>query len=483
MTIDSVEKFMSEMLAAIMTCQTFLIIILLYLWISEKNKGEKPLLNQQNDLVHQTKSSELKRDVAAEKSYRKPHSNTNSKDQPIKSSSQNPLDAIANANLETDPEKRRMLYNAIAEEWAKVDPQACFDWVMSLNSPRDKSSALVKTILAVVRNDNIDLAVALIEKTPRGEFKDDAVVFAFRGIAHSDLNRAIDLAKYLSGEGAIRSVAADLAFVFSQQSRFDEMAEFWEKMPDGSFKEKFGASLVHNLCKDSLMLALNWVLDNSEYYAIDDSLKRIAGEFVKKDPAAAIESADLIDDLKIRNNYIQKLGLVWGREDPGSSGRWLIDKIGDDGYFRNKTIGDGIIAEWVQWDHEKAFTALETIQNPTDQTQAQLAAIQALSSFDPAAAATKLLPLLSPDSVDSQRAIAGVASIWLQRDPLAASQWIGLLDVGPLKDASIGSLVSNILSKDKNYEMAGSWAAQISSAEKRAATLAIIQNQKLANSP
>ena len=279
---------------------------------------------------------------------------------------------------------------------------------------------------------------------------------------------------------------ASISRFWSSNSNFQAVAEqpFSKKVVFGSvLKEKFGASLVHNLCKDSLMLALNWVLDNSEYYAIDDSLKRIAGEFVKKDPAAAIESADLIDDLKIRNNYIQKLGLVWGREDPGSSGRWLIDKIGDDGYFRNKTIGDGIIAEWVQWDHEKAFTALETIQNPTDQTQAQLAAIQALSSFDPAAAATKLLPLLSPDSVDSQRAIAGVASNWLQRDPLAASQWIGLLDVGPLKDASIGSLVSNILSKDKNYEMAGSWAAQISSAEKRAATLAIIQNQKLANSP
>jgi hypothetical protein len=75
-------------------------------------------------------------------------------------------------------------------------------------------------------------------------------------------------------------------------------------------------------------------------------------------------------------------------------------------------------------------------------------------------------------------AVAITAKNWLIRDPLEASKWIGGLEVGPIKDAAVSELVTNILAKDKDIAMANSWAAQIRDSKVRAQVNARIDKTK-----
>jgi hypothetical protein len=373
-----------------------------------------------------------------------------------------PQKQISLANLEMDPLKRRQMYDEIAKLWALTDSQACFEWAMSLTSPNDKSSVLISTVSAIVNSGKVDIAINLINKIPRGEFKDDSIVYSIRGIANIDMEQALDLVKSVSGEGALRSVAGDMAKVLAEQGRFGEMHEIWERISYGSFRDQFGFFLVHNICQENPLKAMNWVFENSEFFDSHNAMRRIASEYAKRDPKEALESAGQINDSALKNAYLQQLGKAWGRDNPIAAGEWLLKATADSGYKANKLLGDGIIAEWVQWDHDKAITALETIQDPLERKQAKLTAVQALATFDPAKAANMILPLLTAESVQSQSAIKSLTSNWMLRDPLAASQWIGTLVEGRLKDVSIEQIVLNILSKDKDIIMANSWAAQIS---------------------
>lgn len=395
-----------------------------------------------------------------------------------KFSSESISDLIAQADLETDQLKRRDMYTSIAKKWSLLDPQACLNWAMSLASPLDKSSVLIATVSRIVVSGDIVTAIDLVGKIPRGEFKDDAIVYTIKAIAKVDMNKALELVNSLSGEGAFRSAAGDIAKILAEQGKFGEMKEIWGNIPYGSFRDEFGFFMVHNICQDSPEEALNWVLGNSEFFESEASMRRVASEYARKDPLKALKSANLINNPNLKNSYLQELGKAWGRADPIMAGDWLLKVTAESGYGANKLLGDGIIAEWVQWDHDKAIAALDSIQDLSERNQAKLTAVQALAAFDPSSAANMIIPLLSPGSIESRNAIRKLTSSWMSRDPLAASQWIGSLVEGPLKDVSIGQLVSNILSKDKDIEMANSWAAQIIDPKIRAQVNANIDRTK-----
>jgi len=385
---------------------------------------------------------------------------------------------VAAADLETDSFKRREMYREIAKKWSTIDSDSCLNWGLALVSPLDKSSVLIATVSHIVVLGDIIAALELVEKIPRGEFKDDVIVCTISAIAKDDINKALNLVNSLSGEGAFRSAAGDLAKVLTKQGEFGEMQEIWEKIPYGSFRDEFGFFMVHNICRESPEKALKWVLGNSDFFNSENAIRRVASEYAKQDPAAAMDTANLIVHPGLKYSYLQELGRAWGRADPTLAGEWLLRVTAESGYDTNKLLGDGIIAEWVQWDHVNALTALDSIQDPSARNQAKLAALKALASFDPAGAANTIMPLLSPESIESRNAIRKLTSNWMQRDPLAASQWVGSLGEGPLKDVSIDELVSNILSKDRDIVMANSWAAQIKDRKIRAQANANIDRTK-----
>ena len=89
-----------------------------------------------------------------------------------------------------------------------------------------------------------------------------------------------------------------------------------------------------------------------------------------------------------------------------------------------------------------------------------------------------MLPLVKPDSAEGLQALGRVTANWLERDPLAASDWIASLAKGPVKDASITVLIGNILAHDKDYDMASRWAASLDSEPARAAAVEKIRQSK-----
>jgi hypothetical protein len=99
---------------------------------------------------------------------------------------------------------------------------------------------LIATVSQIIVSGNMIAAVKLVDKIPRGEFKDDVIVCTISAIAKDDINKALNLVNSLSGEGAFRSVSGDLAKILTEKGEFGEMQDIWEKIPHGIFGSSSG---------------------------------------------------------------------------------------------------------------------------------------------------------------------------------------------------------------------------------------------------
>jgi hypothetical protein len=201
----------------------------------------------------------------------------------------------------------------------------------------------------------------------------------------------------------------------------------------------------------------------------DDAIMYLSSSFGRIKPETGLSLSDQISNMKLRDSYSRNLGSVWAYHKPAEAQKWLVDRIQESDYSSNRQIAEGIIHQIVQWDHGKALLAIEAIPDLLSRDEAMLAALNAYSHFDPAAAASRISAYTNNDNVrpESMEAVVSLSRNWLDRDPLAASAWIRSLGAGPVKDASIGVLVENILVKDKDMALAIAWAAQISDPQKK----------------
>ena len=390
----------------------------------------------------------------------------------------NPQAAIARAEMEKDLDRRGRLFDAIAKEWLKKDPEACFAWVMSLTTPNEKSSALVTMALSLASSADPQAAIELINRVPKGEFKDDMIVYAFRSLFQADATSAMQLVDSLSGLGSISAVARAVVESLAANGKFADAEDLWDSLPHGNFKSDFATQLVLERSKMDPGAALDWIAAHSGQLDARDCLGHIADAFAKTDGAAGMTNADKITDPALKQQYLNALALAWGRKNPAEASQWLLKELDLTGYSANAKVANLITEESLQWDHAATLAAIRTLADPATRAQALTAALAILSQFDPATAAGQLLPLVKPDSAEGLQALGRVTANWLERDPLAASDWIASLAKGPVKDASITVLIGNILAHDKDYDMASRWAASLDSEPARAAAVEKIRQSK-----
>jgi hypothetical protein len=338
---------------------------------------------------------------------------------------------------------------------------------MSLGEPHAKANSLSNMMPYLAQHDRI-MALSLLDQIPKGEIK-DGVFFAL--IAHmkdSDIKFSFDeTLKRIDDLGRVESMSSMLVQAMFEKGMLEAVKSSLNSLPIGDFRESVSLSIIRTIGNESPESAMRWWQDNQDSCDKTLALDELAIAFSKKDPELGVKYADQLD-YKSQNQYLRSLGVSWG-------GKWLLSAIQESDYRSNKQMADGIIEGWIFWDQSKALESIRLIPDATSRDQAELTAAGILVKKDPAAAAGLLKPLLKHATDDSQIVLASVASSWLNRDPIAASHWIGGLEQGPLKDVAIQKLVENVIGKSQDYTSANKWAVTISAPKHRAVVTAMIE--------
>jgi hypothetical protein len=111
-----------------------------------------------------------------------------------------------------------------------------------------------------------------------------------------------------------------------------------------------------------------------------------------------------------------------------------------------------------------------------------LDAVKCLSVYNPEKAVEIGLAIPDAENLSENRvnALTAAAKNWLNRDPLAASQWIASLNEGSVKDSVVSELAKNIAEKDRDLVSAMKWVNTIKSRDGRFKLLANIRRMEIA---
>lgn len=389
----------------------------------------------------------------------------------------NALDELSRIASITDPSIQKAEYEKLSDIWSLQDPVGFFAWVMTQKDTLLKSACLIHGVAALCNAGRIEDSLVLIEKVPRGEYRDFAITAGFTGISARYPDKALDLLLSLSGNGAINYCAKKFGDVLGTVSDMKQIDSFLEKIPYGSVRSMVQNAMISKMAETSPRVAFLWFNDHQVTNPyVSEVLRNIANGFISNNIIEGINIAEEMQNSNRRLQYLNILATTWGRKSPDECSTWLINAVNNEGYAKNKQMFDSAIPEVVQLDHDGIFQTINNIKNPKDRELALIVAATALSKYDPASAAERMLPVLNLDSQENVQAITHLTYNWLARDPLAATKWVNGLRNGPLQDASIELVVSNILENDRDLEMASQWAAKITAEHSRKRALAKIYN-------
>jgi hypothetical protein len=329
----------------------------------------------------------------------------------------------------------------------------------------------------MIYNGKTDDAIEFIKTMPKGELKDDMIAYGIKGICEQDLAKALNLSLELASHGGIVAACKFIATRLAEIGDFAEAGRILNQTPEGEFRESLNIAMISYLSEGDPEMAFSWFRENPGF-SDRAALCTIASAFAAKDPLRGIQLAGSIEDKTVRQDYLSKLGVSWGRNAPKASTEWIVKEIQDGKYCQNRVLFDAIIAESMQWEHDSIFKTINAIDDEKDKAIASLVAAKALASFDPQAAVNIVERVSKQQEGERISTITAIATNWMNKDPMAASKWIGNMEVGSEKDSAISALISNMLSKSDATDMARQWAAQINSTSQRNLALARIEEKE-----
>lgn len=365
------------------------------------------------------------------------------------------------ANLIEDNEEHGQALKRIAHLWTLIDPDACLQWSLSIaNENVGYKYVTAHVISTLVGSNQLEKSTQLLQDIPQGKLRDTAIGYSMFDFAEIDPNLAADLLTMISSSDQIRSSARVISNTLIELDRLSDIKDMYVNMPYGAAKENLGSAVVQGLVVKDPLKALDWIKDNPEINNVK-SFESLAKSFAKLDPQLGITVAQEIVDPVIKKKYMSSLVAYWADKNPAEAGKWVIGQIDSVNFDENRDDFSALARLSLANDQNLLFSQLENIQDQTARNAATLSAAAALSEYNPSKAAELALTTTTEEPSEQADAIAITAKNWLNRDPLAASEWIRNLPAGSLKDTAVSELVDNILSKDRDIVMANAWADQI----------------------
>lgn len=191
----------------------------------------------------------------------------------------------------------------------------------------------------------------------------------------------------------------------------------------------------------------------------------VLGTLAGTDPAAAASLAVQLDPGGARHNVIGDIAESWARKSPQEALDWARSLDDQDG----RTATRKALGGWALTEPAAAATYLD--QLPAAEVDGQLLKSVAgpWTSQAPAAAATWVAS--RPEGDGKNQAMGDVMWNWTKQNPVEASTWLHDQPPGPSRDAGINGLA--LATFDNDPEGALTWAASISDEKTRAGSLAI----------
>lgn len=388
---------------------------------------------------------------------------------------------IKAAFLINDDEERCQKLKKIAQLWTLIDPDACLKWSLSIaNDKIGYEYISAKVISTLVENNQSEKAIEMLSGIPKGKLRDTAIgygIWSILDLGGTDMATAERLLTMLSSKEQMDRSVDTLSKELIKSNKLHDLKEMYDGLSFGMLKESVGSSVLRNLASMDPLAGLDWIRSNQELNNIEN-YEALAYGFSKLDPIQGINIADEINDTGIREKYLSYLLNGWAAGNHKEAGKWITDQISNKNFDQMKNEFFIIARKSFAHDENLLFSQIENITDQSEKNAAILSAAAALSEYNPRNAAELALATLTRQPEKQVEAVAITVKNWLIREPLEASKWIGDLKIGPMKDAAVSELVTNILSKDKDMVMANSWAAQIRDPKIRAQVNAKIDKTK-----
>lgn len=277
-------------------------------------------------------------------------------------------------------------------------------------------------------------------------------------LGNVDPAEAIDqLLEMQQSDGRISHEILPFIFASIAKNHPDQGQSFIDRIPDAAFKETAQLAWLEAISKQDPNRALEEYLampkpsadsENSQMHTQTE--RQLVLAVAHRSPERGIEAALAMEDGN-RQSIINEIAEQWARRDPQELVTWALKSKDATGLriAMEKNLA-GVDTQRVRGE----FASILPEGRPKELLAATLA--RRFAELD-MKGATQWCESLS--GANQLNARSGVAEVWIDTDPIAASQWLDSWPAGQLKDEAVTRLVNKIQADDP--ESAFTWALSI----------------------
>jgi hypothetical protein len=345
----------------------------------------------------------------------------------------------------TTGDGRRVLFQALANHWAELDPADAFDSALRERENDFRNRLGLEAARALVNVDP-EAALARIASAKGAELRQRVAEWVIGALSKTNPARA---AQYLASSKSIPNKARLLQVVASEYGRSaPEPALKWagslepKRLRDDAIKSVWnGWAEV-----DPAAVAARLQGQGSELSEVYGSAARA---WSKKDPAAALAWIESLPDKEARARAYSGFEIdlqLLGKD----RARSLIDSISTDGYKEN--LANRIAQQLARESVEDALKWVESLPQGKTRENALQPVLDEWSSRDPAESARYMAGL--PESTQKTDRLKGAISHWAGVEPDAAFAFVQQLPAGKERDEAAASAIRVINAEDPKKAMA-----------------------------
>lgn len=268
------------------------------------------------------------------------------------------------------------------------------------------------------------------------ELSDAVLIGLFKAWADTDPDSALAELRLLTPPAAQRQLALALLDVFGlDPAGIDRIAVTFPADEAMNFRIDALGKMAERDLDGALAAASNSGLPQD---AESRAQQRIARTMAGIDPATAFEKAQAFAQPLLRTRYLSALVDTWASIDPQAALDFL-----QDAELPQITLSEASFQALAASGPEQLLVLAESF-SPRTRSNAQQAALEALTSLDPITAYNRLSTL--PPSGDTDRLLAGIAERFASTNPEGALTWVATLE--PRSVTAMNAVLASIAQDD-----------------------------------
>jgi hypothetical protein len=351
----------------------------------------------------------------------------------------------------------------VASAMAGADPEATWDWIMTLPAGVARDGALMSTLNQMGPID-AEAARRVMALSPAGNSSAHLMRQLAVQWAQSDPDAALEWAQALPSPKARNSAIGAI-----QQSRLNEdptaVAQWLLTAPPGvADNNNLLTQTASTLANSDLDAAVAWMKKLPTDTQKVTAFNQISERWATDDPSAVarfIQSLPVSDN---KNEMLRRLGGIWADNDRVAAMKFA-ETLPDES---RASFMPSLCEKWAETDPHAAAAYLAALPGQIGKSEGALAIVDSWSAQDPKNAAAWAMSF--PDETLRGDAFEKVVAAWSQQDLTAAANWVKTIHAGSARDKAVAALVSGPLS-DLTPAAALQWAQTITDAESRSAQI------------